>query len=492
MIAQQLPALQVVVPLICAPLCVVFGSRQLAWALFLLASLSSLGCAIWMSALVLDGQVLRYAMGGWPAPQGIEYVVDGANAPILLLLSLVAVLGAVYAWRSVAQEIEPRRADLFYACLCLCLCGLLGITTTGDAFNVFVFLEISSLSSYALIAMGRHRRALLSAFQYLIMGTVGGTFLLLGIGLAYGLTGTLNMADLAQRLPELYGNRALTAAVLFVFVGMAIKAAVFPLHAWLPGAYGEAPSVVSLFLSATGTKVALYVLIRFCFTVFGAALVFQQLPLHQIGLLLSCAAMLVGAAAACFQTDFRRLLAWSSVGQIGYIFAGICLANADGLSAAYLHLINHGVIKATLFAAAGLLLLRMGSTRLEDMAGLARRMPWTFGAILLTGLGLIGVPLTAGFVSKWALALALIEQSQWLVLISVLLSSLLALGYVGHVIEVCWFRDPPSDVSLKSGSASMTAVTWVLALLSIYLGIDASLTSALADAAAQALTGAAS
>ena len=150
------------------------------------------------------------------------------------------------------------------------------------------------------------------------------------------------------------------------------------------------------------------------------------------------------------------------------------------------------MIKATLFAAAGLLLLRMGSTRLEDMAGLARRMPWTFGAILLTGLGLIGVPLTAGFVSKWALALALIEQSQWLVLISVLLSSLLALGYVGHVIEVCWFRDPPSDVSLKSGSASMTAVTWVLALLSIYLGIDASLTSALADAAAQALTGAAS
>ena len=204
MIAQQLPALQVVVPLICAPLCVVFGSRQLAWALFLLASLSSLGCAIWMSALVLDGQVLRYAMGGWPAPQGIEYVVDGANAPILLLLSLVAVLGAVYAWRSVAQEIEPRRADLFYACLCLCLCGLLGITTTGDAFNVFVFLEISSLSSYALIAMGRHRRALLSAFQYLIMGTVGGTFLLLGIGLAYGLTGTLTVSYTHLTLPTIY------------------------------------------------------------------------------------------------------------------------------------------------------------------------------------------------------------------------------------------------------------------------------------------------
>ncbi|MFD0852390.1 proton-conducting transporter membrane subunit, partial [Actinomadura adrarensis] len=193
---------------------------------------------------------------------------------------------------------------------------------------------------------------------------------LIGIGLAYAVTGTLNMADLAARLPDVYGNRALTAAVIFVFVGLAIKMALFPLHAWLPGAYAEAPSAVSTFLSATSTKVAIYTFLRFAFGIFGAALVFERMPITDIGLLLACLAMLIGSALACFQTDLKYLLAWSSVAQIGYIVAGFSLATSDGLTAAYLHIINHAVIKGALFAAAGILLLRFGSTRLSELAGL--------------------------------------------------------------------------------------------------------------------------
>ena len=485
----QLPALQVILPLACAPLCVLLRSRTVAWLLFLVAAGGSLACAVLLAGQVARDGALRYEMGGWPAPFGIEFVVSDFNTPVLLLVSFVAVVAAVYSRRGVAAEVDARRTPLLYTCLCLTLTGLLGLAVTGDVFNAFVFLEISSLSTYALIAMGRHRRALLASFRYLVIGTVGATFVLIGIGLAYAVTGTLNMADLARRLSDVDGNRALYAAVVFVFVGLAVKMAVFPLHAWLPGAYAEAPSAVSTFVAAASTKVAIYVFCRFAFTVFGATLVFRTMPVGRIGLLLACLAMLAGSAAACFQQDLKYLLAWSSVAQIGYIVAGISLATTAGVSAAYLHVINHAVIKAALFAAAGLLVLRLGSARLDALAGLGRRMPWTFAAIVVAGLGLIGVPPTAGFTSKWALAAALIEAGAWPVLVVMLASSLLALVYVGRVVEVAWFREPPAQVEPVRPPASMVAAIWVLVAVTVYFGIDATLPAALADAAASALLG---
>ncbi|MFI0350143.1 monovalent cation/H+ antiporter subunit D family protein [Actinomadura sp. 9N407] len=485
----HLPALQVVIPLLCAPLCVLFRSRTAAWLLFLVAAASALACASVMAWQVAGGEVLRYAMGGWQPPAGIEYVIDRANVPVLLLVSAIGLAVAVYSRPSIAAEIEAPRVPMFYACLCLNLTGLLGIAATGDAFNAFVFLEITSLSSYALIAMGRRRRALLASFQYLIVGTVGATFLLIGIGLAYAVTGTLNMADLAQRLPEIYGNRALAAAVIFVFVGLAIKMALFPLHAWLPDAYAEAPSVVGMFLAATSTKVAIYTFLRFAFSVFGTALVFGRMPIAEIGLVLACLAMLIGSAVACFQQDFKRVLAWSSIAQIGYIVAGFSLATADGLTAAYLHMINHAVIKGALFAVAGILLLRLGSVRLSAMAGLGRSMPWTFAAIVVAGLGLVGLPPTAGFVSKWTLARALIEAGYWPVLVVMLVSSLLALVYIGRVIEVGWFRRVSEPVTVARPPSSMVAATWALVLLSLLFGLAPGWPTSLAEGAAAALLG---
>jgi multicomponent Na+:H+ antiporter subunit D len=425
-------------------------------------------------------------MGGWEPPAGIEYVVAGFNVPLLLLVSAIAVIVAIYAKSSIEAEIGHERIPLVYACLCLNLTGLLGIVSTGDAFNVFVFLEIASLSSYALIAMGGRRRALLAAFRYLVIGTIGATFILIGIGLTYAVTGSLNMADLAERLPELYGNRALTAGVALVFVGFAIKMAVFPLHGWLPDAYAEAPSAVSTFLAATGTKVATYAFARFAFTVFGAGLVFGRLPFDRIGLVLASVAMLVGSAVACFQTDLKYLLAWSSVAQMGYIVAGISLSTAGGLEASYLHLINHAVIKGSLFAAAGILMLRLGSVRLEALAGVGRSMPGPFAAVVVAGLGLIGVPLTAGFVSKWALATALLEDGQGLVLAAMLVSSLLAVVYVGRIVEVGWFRQP-TEAPPSGTPLSMGVATWALVLLSLYFGVDPTLPANLADGAAEAL-----
>jgi multicomponent Na+:H+ antiporter subunit D len=485
----QLPALQVAIPLICAPLCVVGRSRRFAWWLFLLAALASLAISVLLALRVSREGAFSYQMGGWTAPAGIEWVVAGYNVPILLVVSAIAVAVAVYGYRAAGLELDDWHTTLLYTFLCLTLTGLLGLTITGDIFNAFVFLEISSLSTYALVAMGRRRRALLSSFRYLVIGTVGATFFVIGIGLAYAVTGTLNMADLAARVGAAEGNRALYAAVVFMVVGLGVKVALVPLHAWLPGAYAEAPNVVSMFLAATSTKVAIYILTRVMFTVFGTALVFTALPTGQVLLVLASAAMILGSAVACFQGDLKYLLAWSSVAQIGYIMAGISLATAAGVSAGYLHIINHAITKAAMFAAAGLLLARLGSVQLGALAGLGRRMPWTFGAIVVAGVGLIGLPPTAGFVSKWALVTALVEQRQWLVIAAMLVSSLLAMVYVGRLVEVAWFRDPAPVTETASPPKGMVAVTWVLVLLTIWFGIDASLPASLADSAAQALLG---
>jgi multicomponent Na+:H+ antiporter subunit D len=486
---DHLPALLVVVPLLGAPLCVLLRSRTAAWLVFSAAASSCLACAILLTGQVAEHGTLRYAVGGWPAPAGIELVADHFNVPVLLIVSLVAVVVALYARRSVAAELDARRAPLLYACLCLTLAGLLGLAITGDVFNAFVFLEISSLATYAMVAMGPRRSALVASFRYLVVGSVGATFVLIGIGLAYAVTGTLNLRDLAQRLLDVPGNRALYAAVVFVFVGLAVKMAVFPLHAWLPSAYAEAPSAVSTFVAATATKVAIYVFARLAFTVFGAALVFQTMPVGLVGLAAGCLAMIVGSAVACYQRDVKYLLAWSSIAQIGYIVVGLSLATSAGVTAAYLHLINHALIKAALFAAAGLLVLRLGSARLSDWAGLGRRLPWTFTAITVAGIGLIGLPPTAGFVSKWALVTAVIDQKLWPVLVAIVVSSLLAVVYVGRIVEVAWLREPSVRVEPAKAPPSMAIATGILVALSVYFGLDATLPARLAQAAASALLG---
>jgi len=269
-IAQHLPALQIVLPLLAAPACLLLRRPWLCWALATAVSWTALAIAITLLGQVLDGAVISYHLGGWEPPWGIEYRIDTANAFVLLIVAAISAVVLPFARASVAAEIPAERVYLFYSLYLLCLCGLLGIVITGDAFNVFVFLEISSLSSYVLISLGRDRRALTAAFQYLIMGTIGATFYLIGVGLLYAMTGTLNMADLAERIGAVADTRTVHAAFAFMVIGMGIKAAVFPLHLWLPNAYCYAPSVVTAFLAATATKVSIYVLLRIFFTLFGA------------------------------------------------------------------------------------------------------------------------------------------------------------------------------------------------------------------------------
>lgn len=487
---QHLPALQVVVPLLAAPATVLLRRRGLAYVLAMAVSLFALYAALQLWWQVRGGAALSYAIGNWPPPWGIEYRVDTLSAFVLVLIAGMAVVVLPFARRSIGAEIAERQHYLFYTMFLLCLSGLLGMTITGDVFNVFVFLEISSLSTYVLIAMGRDRRALLAGYQYLIMGTIGATFIVIGIGLLYLMTGTLNMVDLAQRLPALQGTRPVLAALAFITVGLALKLALFPLHQWLPNAYTFAPSAVAAFLAATATKVAIYVLLRFYYSVFGQPQVFGPLPTAQLLLLLALAGMFAASTMAIFQTDLKRLFAYSSVGQIGYIVLGMSLDSVSGLTAAIAHLFNHGVTKGAIFLLLGGVALRMGGCSLVRVQGLARVMPLTSFGIVLCGLSLIGVPGTAGFVSKWYLLLAALEKGQWWLVFLILGSSLLAVAYVWRFVETAYFKPLRADCTDRTEAPlSMLLPAGLLVAAVIYFGLDTRFTVGSAAEAASALLG---
>jgi multicomponent Na+:H+ antiporter subunit D len=492
-VLPHLPALQVILPLFGALIAGLLRRGSLAFALALAVTWLMPAIAGTMLWQVLSSGPISYHMGGWEPPWGIEYRIDLLSAFVLVLVSSVAAVIMPFARRSVTLELDEDREAWFYCMYLLCLTGLLGITATGDAFNAFVFLEISSLSTYVMIAGGADRRALLASFQYLVMGTIGATFYLIGIGFLYLLTGSLNFVDVAGRLaaigPDQYD--AIVVALAFVSVGVGLKLALFPLHAWLPNAYAYAPSFATAFLAATATKVAVYLLIRLYYSVFGRAVDFAMLPIGEVIVVLSVAAMFIASAIAVFETNLKRMLAYSSVAQIGYITLGIGLANQAGLTGGIAHLFNHAVIKATLFVALGCVFFRIGSVSLGDVAGLGRRMPVAMAALTVAGLGLIGTPGTAGFVSKWYLALGALDSGSWLLVFLIVASSLISVVYVGRVMEVVWFREPTARAVIAASDPplSMLLPLIALAIAVVYFGIDTRLTAGLAGKAAEMLLG---
>ncbi|MCB9664066.1 MAG: monovalent cation/H+ antiporter subunit D family protein [Alphaproteobacteria bacterium] len=489
-VVQHLPAWQVVLPLLGAPICILLRRPAWAWAWTVLVTWATAACAAVLLRTTLDGGPWIYEMGGWPSPIGIVYRVDPLAAFVLLIVSGVGAVVSLYARRSLTAELQTTRHDLYYAAYLLCLAGLLGMTITGDAFNVFVFLEISSLASYVLVGLGPDRRALTAAYRYLIAGALGGTFILIGIGLAYQMTGTLNMDDLAQRLPPVSHSRTVLVSFAFITVGASLKLALWPLHHWLPNAYTYAPSVTSAFISATSTKVMVYVLARFAFGIYGEPFAFEELGLGRPLLVLALSGIYVASAVAIFQTDVKRLLAYSSVAQIGYMILGISLATPAGVAAGVLHLFNHAVTKGGMFLAVGAMAYRTGSTRLEDLRGVGRVMPVSTLAFVLGGFGLIGVPLTAGFVTKWALLEALWAEGLWPVAIAVLLSSLLAVVYVGKVVETAWFHEPSEALRARAEApVDLLLPAWILVGLSLIFGVWGAWTTGVAREAALRLLG---
>ncbi len=487
---ENISVLVVIIPLMSAPICVIMRNGTFAWAWATIIGFITFALGVTMLGHVMDSGTILYKMGNWDAPWGIVYRVDPLGAFVVVIVTAIAAVVMPYAKQSIENEIPKERHYLVYCMILLCMAGLIGMAVTGDAFNLFVFLEVSSLSTYVLISLGKDRRALTASLRYLILGTLGATFYVIGLGLVYMMTGSLNMTDLAQLLPAVQNTGTIHVALAFIVVGFGLKLAMFPLHVWLPNAYTYAPSAVTAFIAATSTKVAVYALIRLMFTVFGDVDPLETYGARNAVMALAIAGMFAGSIIAIYQENVKRLLAYSSVAQVGYMMLGMSIGNAPALAGGIIHMFNHALMKGALFMAMGCVYYVIGSVKLENMAGLAKRMPLTAAAILAGGLSLIGVPLTVGFVSKFYLVQGALAAGMWPIALLVMLSSLLAVIYVWRVVEVMYFSNPPiGHEDYTEAPASMLVPTYILLGAVFWFGIHATYTGDVAMSAAMTLLG---
>ncbi len=444
--AAQLPALIPVPLLVLSILAPVVGMWRQALAFWLAVSTIAFSTAMsgWALAHVIANGPMTYELGGWEPPIGIEYVVDHVAAFVSLIVMSVA-LAVVVATRRMAEQEMQGRQGLFYSLVLLLLAGLTGMIVTADLFNLFVFLEISSLAGYALVFLGG-RKGMLAGYRYLILGTLGGAFYLLGVAFLYFGTGTLNMAHTLEILSASEATLSVSAGAVFIFIGLGLKMALVPLHLWLPDAYTFSPSSVNTLIAPIMTKVGAYAMLRMFLSVFPEGYLIDEVPIGQALVVLGGIGVVFGAAAAFRQEDIRRMLAYSSVSQLAFIAIGIGLATPLGYVAALLHIMNHALMKGTLFLAVMAVRLQTGVSEVPALAGLGRRLPITAAAFTVGAIAMVGVPPTAGFFSKWYLSIAAVEQDLWVILAVVLISSLLSAAYLFRVLERAYLANSPAGV----------------------------------------------
>ncbi|MEA1899497.1 MAG: monovalent cation/H+ antiporter subunit D family protein, partial [Thermodesulfobacteriota bacterium] len=371
---------------------------------------------------------------------------------VLVIVSFISLFVAIYSKKSVEDNL-PEKTVPFYTLFLLLVTGLMGIVITGDVFNLFVFLEISALSCYALIAIGEEG-APMATFNYVIIGTIGACFYLLGIGYLYIATGSLNMADLANILPDLYHSKVILVAFAFFTVGLAIKAGLFPMHTWLPDAYCTAPSAVSALIAPLMTKVAAYVMIRVMFTVFKPHFSMEIVPVFAILGWLAVMAIFWGGIKALAQTDLKRMLVYVVVAEVGYIVIGVSVANRMGLTGAILHIMNDAVMMACLFLVVGAILYKTGTREIHQLRHLNKKMPFTMAAFTITALSMVGIPPACGFFSKWYLILGTIEAGQWVWAAALLCSSLINAVLFFRVIECAYLKPMEPAYAHNSGETT--------------------------------------
>ena len=451
------------------------GIWRTRWAYFIAIAgmVTSLVVAIIGLFRVLSEGELRHYLGGWAPPFGIEYVLDHLSAYMVIIIVFVGLIAIIYPAQAGLYQ-TPRKGIPMYGLILLLIGGLVGVVITGDLFNLFVFLEIYSLASYALITLGGDR-AVVASFRYLILGTIAGSFYLLGIGFIYFSTGTLNMADAANLLPPLFQSPAVMTAVALIVIGMGIKMALFPLHVWLPDAHSYAPPVIAAVLAAVQIETAAYVIIRMLLTVFGTQYLSETLPVTLIIGWVAAGGIIFGSVMAIAQKDFKRMLAYSTVAQVAYIGLGIGLANPLGIIGGLLHILNHAFMKSCLFLVAGGIKHQTGLHDIPQFAGLGRKMPLMMAGFTVAALSMVGIPPTGGFFSKWYLILGGIDAQNWIFVAVIIASSLLTAVYFFRMIEKI-YAAPPTDAApeleqAREPSARILVPILILAAGIIVLGI---------------------
>lgn len=480
-LAARHPVLLVAVPLIFAALCPVWGmwKRKLCfpWAL---AGMSITALLTWsLVGKVSERTPLTYNVSGWRPPWGIQIRIDTVGLLLACTVTAVGILLLVYSFRYVEKELQPQRIPYYYTLLMLVFTAMLGFSVTGDLFNFFVFMEIFSIASYALVGISGTRRAIRAALKYLFMGATSSLSVLLAISFLYSVTGSLNMVDISEVLERMGRTSSpyipvAAAAMIFFIAGFCVKAAVFPVHVWLPEAHSIAPSPVSALLSALVVKMGVLGIIRILFTVYGRSFSSFSPTWGSLATVLSWAAALsipIAATMAIMQRDFKVMIAYSSVVHIGYIVLGVSILSVQGMAGGLFNIVAHAMGKACFFLVAGAIIYKHGFRRIDDLKGLGRSMPVTAGAFAVAALSIAGIPPSAGFIAKWNILYGCFQQAQYAQAVLALTGSLLSAVYCFRVVYYMFFTGGNVGTRVDEAPASMLVPISLLAAGTVVLGI---------------------
>ena len=473
--SHQLPAILFLLPLFAAISMPVVCLKHRHWSHPI--SVAVLAVMVPISILnlynIIQNGEIRYVFSGWTVPFGIEWVADGLASIILVLMSVLGLLGVVFAGTASPKTLGGRIVH-FYTLILLLISALTGMVFTRDLFNLFVFLEVAAISSYALVGVAGGR-ALFAAFRYLILGTLGASLYLLGVSYLYAVSGTLNMTDMVDRLPLILSSKALVAGLLFMFIGLGIKMALVPFHAWMPEAYTYAPDSISPILASLVTKVALLAWVRIIYWVLNAPVVIFNIPILLLVAALGAMAAVIGAFLALAQRDIKMMFAYGGISHIGIILIGIGQGNLTGYVGGVFYLLNDAVMQAALFFLAGVASCHYGVRNIDDLGRVGKQAPWLIGSLIVLAFGMIGLPPTGGFFGKWNIILGAFEAGSYFSVAAVLLSTLLTLAYFVKLFEGI-FRQPstPSKVQFGEIPFSFKLTLGVTSAAIIILGLFSS------------------
>ena len=467
MIAQA-PFLVVGIPLFTALIMGVFGLiypsivRLIGCIGITLATISSV---VLFNEVSTNG-IQEYFFGNWPAPIGIAYSVDHLNALMILLIYVVAFFAFIYSLKSVPLEINKNKHGFYFTLYFLLISGLVGITITGDAFNLYVLFEICALSSYSLLASGG-KKTYLATFYYLLIGSIGACFYLIGVAYLFIKTGSLNMAHLFELIPPIYFTKSILIGFIFINLGLFIKMALFPVHSWLPNIYSKAPISTTCLLAPLGTKLTIYILIRFYFDVFTPEFVFQVLNIKNVMVWISTIAIIVGSMYAIFHTNYRKIITFIVVAEIGYIVGGVWTGHPDSLTGAIYHILADSLMTLSLFMIGGMILFYMKSEKMSDCSNIFKQLPFTAVALIVVFASIVGIPPTSGFFSKMYLIKGAFQMGYFQFIVALLFSSLASLFIFFRLFE-SYFYNKSDDVGIVRIKESRL---FVIPLLSISTGI---------------------
>ena len=462
---MNLLILLVIIPLFGAILNVVIGksSKKARQVVSTVSTLILIILAAKTLKTTLKGNIITYDVGNWKPPIGINLVADSLSALMVGLISCIGFLCVIY---SISYMRRYKGVQTYDSLLMFIIAGMIGTVLTGDLFNMFVFLEITFISAYPLVAFFGGARGMEASFKYMVLSTISSLMFLLGIGLIYNFTGTLNMAHIAE-VTEAKSGELVDFALILLMIGFGLVSAIVPLHAWLPDAHPAAPTPISALLSGVTVKVGLYGMLRIVYTMFG----FQRVPIGSIMIVLGLATIIIGAGFALVQTDIKRMLAYSTISQVGYITLALGIGTQSGVEGAVFHILNHAVMKSLLFLTVGCVIYKIGTRDMSKMGGLLKQMPLEATAFLVGGLAIAGVPPLNGFFSKLLIYIACFEAGYLVPLAIAISVSLLTLAYYLRAFGMIFLGKNNLGLKNEKVPLSMLIPVLVLAIGCLLIGI---------------------